>query len=96
MLICRRVALIALLAACPVAVQRPAQNPAAAEAVKARYQGFGRVPRGFTVAGYQQLVRGEPFRGRYRRSFEKPVAFQRCSSFAESPFEVSPCDVPAA
>jgi len=31
---------------------------------------------GFQVAGYQQLVRGEPFRGRYRRSFEKPVAFQ--------------------
>jgi len=30
---------------------------------------------GFTVAGYQQLVRGEPFRGRYRRSFEKPAAF---------------------
>jgi len=30
---------------------------------------------GFRVAGYQQLVRGEPFRGRYRRSFERPVAF---------------------
>jgi putative CocE/NonD family hydrolase len=29
---------------------------------------------GFTVGGYQQLVRGEPFRARYRRSFEKPVA----------------------
>jgi uncharacterized protein len=27
---------------------------------------------GFTVGGYQQLVRGEPFRARYRRSFEKP------------------------
>jgi predicted acyl esterase len=24
------------------------------------------------VGGYQQLVRGEPFRARYRRSFEKP------------------------
>jgi len=30
---------------------------------------------GFKVAGYQQLVRGEPFRGRFRRSFEAPVAF---------------------
>jgi putative CocE/NonD family hydrolase len=30
---------------------------------------------GFKVAGYQQLLRGEPFRGRYRRSNEKPVAF---------------------
>lgn len=30
---------------------------------------------GFTVAGYQQLVRGEPFRGRYRRDPAKPVAF---------------------
>ncbi|HEY5441651.1 MAG TPA: CocE/NonD family hydrolase [Gemmatimonadaceae bacterium] len=31
-------------------------------------------PSGFTVGGYQQLVRGEPFRARYRRSFEKPIA----------------------
>jgi putative CocE/NonD family hydrolase len=30
---------------------------------------------GFMVAGYQQLVRGEPFRGRYRRDPSKPVAF---------------------
>jgi len=29
---------------------------------------------GFIVGGYQQLVRGEPFRARYRRSFEKPSA----------------------
>ncbi|MBM3907184.1 MAG: CocE/NonD family hydrolase [Gemmatimonadetes bacterium] len=28
---------------------------------------------GFLVGGYQQLVRGEPFRARYRQSFEKPV-----------------------
>jgi putative CocE/NonD family hydrolase len=27
------------------------------------------------LGGYQQLVRGEPFRGRFRRSFEKPEAF---------------------
>jgi putative CocE/NonD family hydrolase len=30
---------------------------------------------GFKVAGYQQLVRGEPFRGRYRRSPQRSVAF---------------------
>ncbi len=27
------------------------------------------------LGGYQQLVRGEPFRGKYRQSIEKPVAF---------------------
>jgi len=27
------------------------------------------------LAGYQQLVRGEPFRGKFRKSFEKPEAF---------------------
>ncbi len=32
-------------------------------------------PPGITLAGYQQLVRGEPFRGRYRRSLEQPEAF---------------------
>ena len=31
---------------------------------------------GFRIAGYQQLVRGEPFRGRFRRGFKKPVAFK--------------------
>ncbi len=29
---------------------------------------------GFLVGGYQQLVRGEPFRARYRRSFTNPQA----------------------
>jgi putative CocE/NonD family hydrolase len=29
-----------------------------------------------TMGGYQQLVRGEPFRGKFRKSFEKPVAFE--------------------
>jgi putative CocE/NonD family hydrolase len=29
-----------------------------------------------TIGGYQQLVRGEPFRGKFRKSFEKPVAFE--------------------
>ena len=27
------------------------------------------------MGGYQQLVRGEPFRGKFRKSFEKPVPF---------------------
>jgi putative CocE/NonD family hydrolase len=29
----------------------------------------------FTMAGYEQLIRGEPFRGKFRHSFEKPEAF---------------------
>ena len=34
------------------------------------------VPRPpFTMAGYEQLVRGEPFRGKFRHSFEKPEPF---------------------
>jgi putative CocE/NonD family hydrolase len=32
-------------------------------------------PPSFVMAGYQQLVRGEPFRGKFRHSFEKPEAF---------------------
>jgi predicted acyl esterase len=28
------------------------------------------------MGSYQQLVRGEPFRGKFRKSFEKPVAFE--------------------
>jgi putative CocE/NonD family hydrolase len=32
-------------------------------------------PPSFTMGGYQQLVRGEPFRGKFRHSFEKPEAF---------------------
>lgn len=28
------------------------------------------------LGGYQQLVRGEPFRGKYRKSFEAPVPFK--------------------
>ena len=30
---------------------------------------------GFTVAGYQQLERGEPFRAKFRRSRSAPIAF---------------------
>ena len=33
------------------------------------------LPANFHMGGYQQLVRGEPFRGRFRNSFEKPEAF---------------------
>jgi uncharacterized protein len=29
-----------------------------------------------TMGGYQQLIRGEPFRGKYRKSFEKPIPFE--------------------
>ena len=40
------------------------------------------VPAGPVVAsavpmgGYQELIRGEPFRGKFRKSFEKPVPFE--------------------
>jgi len=35
-----------------------------------------RPPANFTrMGGYQQLVRGEPFRGKFRNSFERPEAF---------------------
>jgi predicted acyl esterase len=33
-------------------------------------------PRDVRMGGYQQLVRGEPFRGKYRNSFEKPEPFK--------------------
>lgn len=33
-------------------------------------------PRDVRMAGYQQLVRGEPIRGKFRRGFEKPEPFQ--------------------
>ena len=32
-------------------------------------------PAGVHLGGYQELIRGDIFRGRYRQSFEKPVAF---------------------
>lgn len=32
-------------------------------------------PNYVRMGGYQQLVRGEPFRGKYRESFERPVPF---------------------
>jgi len=33
-------------------------------------------PKGVRMGGYEQLVRGEPFRGKFRKSFEKPVPFE--------------------
>ena len=33
-------------------------------------------PKGVQMGGYQQLVRGEPFRGRYRHGFDKPQPFK--------------------
>ena len=33
-------------------------------------------PKGVHMGGYQQLVRGEPFRGKFRKSFEKPLPFE--------------------
>jgi len=33
-------------------------------------------PTGARLGGYQQLVRGEPFRGKFRRSFANPVPFE--------------------
>jgi putative CocE/NonD family hydrolase len=33
-------------------------------------------PKGLKMGGYQQLVRGEPFRGKYRKSFETPEPFK--------------------
>jgi uncharacterized protein len=33
-------------------------------------------PNHVEMGGYQQLVRGEPFRGKFRKSFETPTPFQ--------------------
>jgi uncharacterized protein len=33
-------------------------------------------PKGIHMAGYQQMVRGEPFRGKFRNSMTKPEAFE--------------------
>lgn len=50
----------------------PAPPPAggAAEAPQQRP-----APNAVRMGGYQQLVRGEPFRGKFRNSFEKPEPF---------------------
>jgi hypothetical protein len=33
-------------------------------------------PNGFQPGGYQQLIRGEPMRGKFRNGFDKPEAFE--------------------
>ncbi|MBM3845397.1 MAG: CocE/NonD family hydrolase [Verrucomicrobia bacterium] len=33
-------------------------------------------PQGVQLGGFQQLIRGEPMRGKFRRSFENPVPFE--------------------
>ena len=33
-------------------------------------------PAGVKMGGYEQMVRGEPFRGKFRQSFEHPVPFE--------------------
>ena len=33
-------------------------------------------PTGVRMGGYEQLVRGEPFRGKFRKSFEQPAPFE--------------------
>ena len=33
-------------------------------------------PAATFMGGYQQLIRGEPFRGKFRKSFEKPIPFE--------------------
>ncbi|MEZ6094115.1 MAG: CocE/NonD family hydrolase [Pirellulaceae bacterium] len=43
-------------------------------------------PNGITLAGYQQMVRGDVIRGRFRNSFEKPEPF--------TPGEVTKVNVP--
>lgn len=38
---------------------------------------LSRIDNGLPMGGYQMLVRGEIFRGRFRQSFETPVGFER-------------------
>jgi putative CocE/NonD family hydrolase len=45
-------------------------NPAAAQQPQR-----GAPPAAVPMGAYQQLIRGEPFRGKFRESFEKPVPF---------------------
>jgi len=52
----------------PLAVVDP-NDPDEAQAEPKRVRGYSR------MGGYQQLVRGEPFRGKFRKSFEKPEPF---------------------
>ena len=51
-------------------------NPAPAPAAPGAAPAAAAVSGVSTMGGYQQLVRGEPFRGKFRKSFEKPVPFE--------------------
>jgi uncharacterized protein len=48
-------------------------EPAAASAIEVRPSDVP--PPSITLSGYEQLVRGEPMRGKFRKSFEKPEPF---------------------
>jgi putative CocE/NonD family hydrolase len=50
-------------------------QPTAATSTAAPSSGAATPATSVRMGGYQQLVRGEPFRGRFRRSFEKPEPF---------------------
>jgi putative CocE/NonD family hydrolase len=52
----------------------PEPNEAKAKGEQKREQTDVPPPQ-ITLGGYQQLVRGEPFRGKFRHSFEKPEPF---------------------
>jgi predicted acyl esterase len=39
------------------------------------YPDYDGIPSGFHMGGYQMLVRGEPFRGKFRRGFDNPQPF---------------------
>jgi hypothetical protein len=40
------------------------------------YPDYPGIPQAVRMGGYQMLVRGEPFRGRFRNSFSKPEPFE--------------------
>jgi putative CocE/NonD family hydrolase len=39
------------------------------------YPNYDGIPSGFHMGGYQMLVRGEPFRGKFRKGFDNPQPF---------------------
>jgi len=63
-----------LLPSTPAAGARAAGPPSASDAAAAQAPAR-RDPSYSRMGGYQQLVRGEPMRGRFRKSFERPEAF---------------------
>jgi len=54
----------------------PNDTPDYNAAATAAIAGPGATAAVSSMGGYQQLVRGEPFRGKFRKSFEKPVPFE--------------------